>query len=191
MRGLRLVLAAALLSAALTAAGSAVRPAPAGAFPGATVDVAGPVTFSPDVRNDDRTEMLQVCEPSGTRRWLRGDVLAVDAGASGPGGAAGARAVNRVEMESYLKGVVPRESPASWGTLGGGAGMHALRAQAVAARSYSAAEHRSDFAQTCHTHACQVSGGRAAPDGAGLRDLEAPPPDLAVADTPVHARTSP
>ena len=149
--------------------------------------VAGPVTFSPDVRNDDRTEMLQVCESSGTRRWLRGDVLAVDAGT---GGADGARAVNRLDMELYLKGVVPRESPSSWGTLGGGAGMDALRAQAVAARSYSAASRRSNYAQTCDTTACQVYGGRAEQDGAGFRELEAATSNQAVDDTRGQIRTS-
>ena len=40
------------------------------------------------------------------------------------------RVVNRVRMEGYIRGVVPRESPASWP-------KHALRAQAVAARSYA------------------------------------------------------
>jgi Stage II sporulation protein len=152
---------------------------PAGWQPIAT-GVAGPVTFSPDVFNDDRTEMLQVCEPSSTRRWLRGDVLAVDAGTGGSGAA---RAVNRLDMELYLKGVVPRESPASWGGLGGGGGLHALRAQAVAARSYAAAERRSDYAQTCDTQTCQVYGGRAEQDGAGFRDLEAAASNQAVDDT--------
>ena len=138
--------------------------------------VTGPVTFSPQVRNDDRSEMLQVCEPGGARRWLRGDVLAVE----DPGGS---RAVNRLDMESYLKGVVPRESPSSWGALGGGAGMHALRAQAVAARSYAAAEDRPGFAQTCDTTACQVYGGRAEQDGAGFRELEADATNRAIEDT--------
>ena len=40
-------------------------------------------------------------------------------------------------MQDYLRGVVPRESPASWGDAGGGRGMNALMAQAVAARSYA------------------------------------------------------
>ncbi|HEX2046008.1 MAG TPA: SpoIID/LytB domain-containing protein [Gaiellaceae bacterium] len=45
--------------------------------------------------------------------------------------AAGAlRLVNRLDMELYLRGVVPRESPAWWPQA-------ALRAQAVAARSYA------------------------------------------------------
>jgi stage II sporulation protein D len=40
------------------------------------------------------------------------------------------RVVNRLTMDSYLRGVVPRESPASWPAA-------ALEAQAVAARSYA------------------------------------------------------
>ncbi|MBE0476152.1 MAG: SpoIID/LytB domain-containing protein [Coriobacteriia bacterium] len=40
------------------------------------------------------------------------------------------KAVNHVPMESYLYGVVPRESPSSWRA-------EALKAQAVAARSYA------------------------------------------------------
>ena len=46
------------------------------------------------------------------------------------------RAVNRVRLESYVKGVVPRESPDYWGAVGAQA---ALEAQAVAARSYALA----------------------------------------------------
>ena len=38
--------------------------------------------------------------------------------------------INRLSLESYLRGVVPRESPSSWP-------REALRAQAVAARSYA------------------------------------------------------
>jgi stage II sporulation protein D len=41
-------------------------------------------------------------------------------------------AVNAVEIEDYLRGVVPKESPASWH-------IEALKAQAVAARSYAIA----------------------------------------------------
>jgi hypothetical protein len=148
-------------------------------------NVVGPVTFSPETRNDDRTEMVQVCEPTGTRRWLRGDVLAVE-GTPGEG----SRAVNRLDMESYLKGVVPRESPANWGTsaFGDGAGMQALRAQAVAARSYAAAESRSAYAQTCDTTTCQVYAGRAEQDGAGFRDSESATTNKAVDDTRSQVR---
>ena len=145
--------------------------------------VAGPVTFTPKAGRDteDRTEMLQVCEATGTQRWLRGEVLAVEDGG-------GIRAVNRLRMEGYLKGVVPRESPASWGTLGGGAGMHALRAQAVAARSYAAAEDRPGFARTCDTTTCQVYGGRAEQDAAGFRDNESDTTNRAVDETAGQTR---
>ena len=101
-----------------------------------------PVTFSPaDPRTDDRSEMLQVCELGGGHRWVRGEVLALEG--KDPANTITSRAVNRVSLEGYLKGVVPRESPASWGASGGGLGLHALRAQAVAARSYALAEDRS------------------------------------------------
>ncbi|MGH8976208.1 MAG: SpoIID/LytB domain-containing protein, partial [Acidimicrobiia bacterium] len=138
--------------------------------------VPGPVTFAPQVRNDDRAEMIQVCEPTSTVRWLRGQVEAWD-------GAGVARAVNRLGMEDYLKGVVPRESPASWGAMGGGAGMHALRAQAVAARSYAAAENDSAWAKTCDTTACQVYGGRAEQMGTTFKELESEASNKAVDDT--------
>ena len=65
------------------------------------------------------------------------------------------RAVNRLPMESYLRGVVPRESPASWP-------LQALRAQAVAARTYAYARLANPLSSRydiCRTTACQVYGG--------------------------------
>ena len=59
-------------------------------------------------------------------------------------------------MEDYLLGVVPVEAKAEWADSGG---AEALRAQAVAARSYAATEHRSSYADTCDTQDCQVYGG--------------------------------
>ena len=47
-----------------------------------------------------------------------------------PGLSGGVTAVNKVELENYIRGVVPNESPASWP-------IEALKAQAVAARSYA------------------------------------------------------
>ncbi len=44
---------------------------------------------------------------------------------------ANVKCINRVSMQEYLYGVVPRESPASWH-------VEALKAQAIVARSYSA-----------------------------------------------------
>lgn len=68
--------------------------------------------------------------------------------------------VNDVPVESYLYGVVPREMPASWE-------MNALRAQAVAARTYALA-HRGDYRSqgfdVLPTVLSQVYGGVAAED---------------------------
>src|SRR5688572_21404559 len=44
------------------------------------------------------------------------------------------RAVNRVGIDNYVRGVVTRESPAWWGDVGA---QEAIDAQAVAARSYA------------------------------------------------------
>jgi len=56
-----------------------------------------------------------------------------------------------MEMDEYLKGVVPHEVPPSWPT-------EALRAQAVAARSYAATRHAhaAEGADVCTTTHCQV-----------------------------------
>ena len=68
--------------------------------------------------------------------------------------------MNVLPVEHYLRSVVPREMPASWADLGDGAGAEALQVQAVAARSYSLAEDRYDYARTCDTIRCQVYEGR-------------------------------
>ena len=52
--------------------------------------------------------------------------------------AAGLDAVNVVGQEDYLRGVLPREVPASWGDRT----PAALDAQAIAARSYALASRR-------------------------------------------------
>ena len=59
--------------------------------------------------------------------------------------------VNVVSLESYLRGVVPSEMPADWE-------QQALRAQAVAARTYAAFERANatgDY-DICDTSSCQV-----------------------------------
>jgi SpoIID/LytB domain protein len=63
--------------------------------------------------------------------------------------------VNRLPLEDYLKGVVPRETISSWPSA-------ALQAQAIAARTYAAFERAtpiSDVVQICDTTNCQVYGG--------------------------------
>jgi SpoIID/LytB domain protein len=65
-------------------------------------------------------------------------------------------AINAVAIEDYVKGVVPKESPASWPP-------EALKAQAVAARSYAIASpvHGNGFDQYDDTRS-QAYGGAAA-----------------------------
>ncbi|MEV6334632.1 SpoIID/LytB domain-containing protein [Nocardia vinacea] len=72
-----------------------------------------------------------------------------------------ARTVNRVDVEDYLLGVVPAEVQANWVDKGA---TEALRAQAIAARSYALAEHRYPYAQTCDTTDCQEYPGTAKED---------------------------
>ncbi|MBF6173486.1 SpoIID/LytB domain-containing protein [Nocardia blacklockiae] len=67
-----------------------------------------------------------------------------------------ARTVNEVDVDDYLLGVVPAEMQANWADQGG---AEALRAQAIAARSYALAEHRYPYAQTCDTTDCQAYPG--------------------------------
>jgi stage II sporulation protein D len=77
--------------------------------------------------------------------------------------------VNAVSLESYLKGVVPLEIPASWSP-------EAVRAQAVAARTYASYERRhpqSRAYQICDTTSCQVYGGRSAEQRASNRAVDA------------------
>jgi SpoIID/LytB domain protein len=140
----------------------------------------GPITLGSSVpQTNTRNTMLQLCE-GATTRWYRGDFQVVDSG--------GSKTVNRLPMESYLRGVVPRESPSAWGVLGNGQGMQALRAQAVAARSYAQAQGRYPYAKTCDTEACQVYSGFAIQDAAGFRDLEAGPTNAAIAETAGQVR---
>jgi len=132
-----------------------------------------------------RQDMLQLCEVNDAR-WLRGDLWAVDTGSTQV-------TVNHVALDSYVRGVVPRESPASWGGLGNRAGEQELYAQAVASRSYGMAEERWPWARTCDTTACQVYGGRAVQsDDGSATDLEGTPAyansDSAVAATAGEVR---
>jgi len=63
--------------------------------------------------------------------------------------------------ENYLKGIA--EMPSSWGDEGG---MEALKAQAIAARSYALATTNNGQSSICATQACQVYRASKATDGA-------------------------
>ena len=132
---------------------------------------------------------LGVCQPGGSVRHYRGAMIAAYAsGSSTP-----QRTVNDAPVEMYLRGVVPRESPASWGDAAGGAGINALRAQSVAARSYGLAQSRYSYAKSCDTTACQVYGGAATRGSAtGVPSvIEDARTNRAIADTSLSIRVRP
>jgi len=110
-------------------------------------------TVSGPVRVHASGSTLALCEP-GSARLYRGRFEVVD-------GNGAARLVNHLDTQSYLYGVVPRESP-------GWFHADALRAQAVAARSYALAFNRDPYANQCDTISCQVYGGMGYKGGASL-----------------------
>jgi len=101
-------------------------------------------------------DVLGLCQPNGSVIHYRGTITArVD-------GAGNTRTVNHLLVENYLKGVMSRELPSSWGNAGGGRGMHALWAFAVAQRSFALSQNRyPGLAKTCDSSLCQVYGGAA------------------------------
>src|SRR4051794_8639839 len=125
--------------------------------------VAGPIRVTAgDTRATTNVDaLLATCEPSGIVRSYRGDLSAVN------GTAGEDRTVNTVALETYLRGVVGSEMPNAWGSAGGGRGAQALRAQAVAARSYAMVQNRYSYAKTCDTQTCQVYAGAAQRNGVG------------------------
>lgn len=134
----------------------------------------GPSPGFMTLKSQDGT--LRLVRPDGTEREYRGALRAVPHGS-----APGQRTVNLVAMESYLRSVVPAESPASWPA-------DALRAQAVAARTYASRDRSSapnSAWHTCDTTACQVySGYRSfSASGALTTTHEAASTDAAIAAT--------
>ncbi len=121
--------------------------------------VAGPVEFTTNANgpaNANRmtpgapTSALGVCGAAGKVTHYRGSVRIED----------GNRVMNRLFIEDYLRGVVPKEISASWADAGGGNGINAVMAQAVAARSYALQPGR--WANgICDTQSCQVYFGAA------------------------------
>ena len=107
-------------------------------------------SFSGDGQFSSPDSLLTLVKPSGTSTY-RGRLRSA---AVRPGEPA-RDTVNVLSMEAYLRGVVPLEIPALWSP-------DAVRAQAVAARTYAAAERSHPNAshyQICDTTQCQVYGG--------------------------------
>jgi SpoIID/LytB domain protein len=107
------------------------------AVPNHNPDLGDPATGS---------EALQLCQGGGNLT-MRGNIEGTDYLGQ-------PRTVNFVPLEQYVAGVVPNESSASWGALGGAGpqgqpwGFQELEAQAVAARSYAMAGIGSYFGYT-------------------------------------------
>lgn len=130
------------------------------------------------------TGELRVCEPGQVRAY-RGNMVVLDGGGF-------QTTVNTVTLDDYLRGVLPREMPASWGSAGSGRGMEALKVQAVAARSYALASQWKPYAKTCDTTSCQVYGGAYVwPDGRAVSWLEDARTDAAVTATSGQVRRWP
>ena len=94
---------------------------------------------------------IRLYQNNGSSTVYRGKVGAVRTGSS-------QFSINRVIMDDYVRGVIPREMPSSWEAS-------AVQAQAIAARSYAryAVEHNASSAyDICDTTSCQVYGGMTA-----------------------------
>lgn len=113
------------------------------------VDAAGMTTAAGE-------NALGICGAAGKVTHYRGSVR-VEGGTT-------KRVINRVRVEDYLRGVVPKEISASWADAGGGRGMQAVMAQAVAARSYALQRGNG----ICDTQSCQVYFGAASRAALGL-----------------------
>lgn len=134
----------------------------------------GPVRFS------SSQPTLRLTLPDNTQRDYRGTLAAVR---TGTGSMA---TVLTLSMEDYLLGVVPRESPAYFAP-------EALKAQAVAARSYSAwkRDHAPADApwDICDSTWCQVFGGTRLIVANSTIALESPSTTAAVQETAGQVRT--
>jgi len=131
-----------------------------------------------DVASTAYSDLIAVCEPSGSLRSYRGLIRAIN-GTEGEN-----RTVNEVPIEHYLRAVIAKEMSPSWASAGGGRGAQALQAQAVAARSYALASNRYSYAKTCDLD-CQFYKGAAYRNsvGGGYIQVEYPSTDAAVAAT--------
>ncbi len=152
------------------------------------VGTAGHVKFwidGADPAAQDRSQWFAMCTTDGLR-YYRGTGETVKTPVR-------TGVVNNVPVELYLRGVVPREMPASWGDRDWPWGIQALAVQAVAARSYVLTEERAPtYWHTCDYAACQVYGGAATWDPVnGGRLLEDYRSNEAVINTRGEVRVRP
>jgi SpoIID/LytB domain protein len=146
--------------------------------PAGHASFAGPLNLSS--RSSTAAAPMRVIYPTGYERDYRGYLQMVHPAANN------IDVLDVLDMESYLRGVVPRESPSSWPAA-------ALQAQAIAARSY--AEYEREHAGSrdydiCDSTSCQVFGGTTeVTSGGSTIPLEAANSDAAVKATANQIRT--
>lgn len=132
------------------------------------------LTLGSDVAFASDAGIVRVLLPGGVWEEVRGEVHAsVVSGA--------VRSVLFTTMETYLRGVIPNEMPASWGAS-------ALNAQTVAARTYAARYRQAQRAagswyDICDTITCQVYSGAAQISGGARTSKEDARTDAAIAAT--------
>ncbi|HEY7101082.1 MAG TPA: SpoIID/LytB domain-containing protein [Mycobacteriales bacterium] len=144
-----------------------------GASWSAVTSGAGPLVFQ-------GAPELRLYLPDGTSRGYQGTIAGVRSGDTT------LLTVNTLGLDPYVAGVLPREMPPSWPAA-------ALRAQAVAARTFAAFERAGRPASAsydvCDTTQCQVYGGRRLYSGGTVTDLQPASVRLAVAQTARQVRT--
>ncbi len=111
---------------------------------------------------------LQIRSADGAVTLTRGPLTRTYRGIIEVSAGPAPRIVNVVDVEDYLRSVVPSEMPPGWPA-------EALKAQTVAARSYalsSISRHRARKADVCDTTHCQVYRGAASETPATDRAVE-------------------
>ncbi|HYT11018.1 MAG TPA: SpoIID/LytB domain-containing protein, partial [Mycobacteriales bacterium] len=140
---------------------------------GGAAGASGPLVF-------EAAGAIRLYYPDGTSRDYEGTVAGVRAGT------ATLYTVNTLGLDAYVNGVLGREMPSYWPAA-------ALRAQAVAARTYAgfarASRPSSALWDICDTTQCQVYGGRRLYSGATVTDLQPTSVRDAVAATARQLRT--
>jgi SpoIID/LytB domain protein len=130
---------------------------------------------------------LQFFGPAIVKQVRPADVRGFRGALIGVADGAGLATVNALSMQDYLRGVVPREMPASWPAA-------ALQAQTVAARSYAlykvVRKPDGQYWDICDTTACQVYGGARTWVNGSLTSSEAASTDAAIAATNAVVRQS-
>ncbi|MHB8456458.1 MAG: SpoIID/LytB domain-containing protein, partial [Acidimicrobiales bacterium] len=129
--------------------------------------IAVPISQRPNAPSED---LLTICRADGVNETVRGIVKAYNYDNANTGNVPLARTLNILPLNEYLADVVPSESSAGWGMVGGKNpadgkqwGFQELEAQAVAARTYVLAYIHAGgwhgYASICDSYYCQSYPG--------------------------------